>query len=152
MDQSTHLVRYTADDTHGPVPHISASSQHVVSPQIPYRGVERTPLAKMGRPQFTAVIYLGKVGTRSRRHYVSTVYCTPEEAARGHDRAAIAVFGPDLAITNFPQESYGTEVLHFGLVCFCTKYNYTVKEMYTVGKSAVESMQTHICQAKRSSL
>ena len=44
------------------------------------------------------------------RRHVSTVYCTPEEAARGHDRAAIALFGPELAVTNFPLESYGSEV------------------------------------------
>lgn len=101
--------------------------QQILPPQVAYRGVERNPQPQSGHPRFTAVIYLGKEGGRDRKHRVSTTFCTAEEAAQGHDRAAIAVFGPDLAITNFPLESYGTEVRSSGEILFslgdiCTEF------------------------------
>lgn len=61
--------------------------------------------------KWTAVIYLGiRAPHRYKRYYVSTLYQTAVEAAKGYDRAAIAIFGPELASTNFPIDSYGHEV------------------------------------------
>lgn len=63
-------------------------------------------------PRWQAVIYLGMRGRRRyRRFYVSTLFLSAEDAARGHDRAAIAIFGPELAVTNFPLGNYGPEVI-----------------------------------------
>ena len=78
--------------------------------QSGYRGVERTSVKKVSGPRWTAAVHHGSRGkNRSRKYHVSTVFLTPEEAARAYDKAAVAILGPQLALTNFPLSEYGNE-------------------------------------------
>ena len=78
-----------------------------------FRGVERAP----GQPTWRAVIVIGTCYGKRKKMSISTAYRTPEAAAVAHDRAAIAVFGRDMAVLNNPLAGYPPEVTHKHPLC-----------------------------------
>ena len=58
------------------------------------------------------MVIIGTCNGRRNRIFVSTAYRTAEAAAVGYDRAAIAVFGRDMAVLNNPLADYPPEVGH----------------------------------------
>ena len=80
-----------------------------------FRGVERSPKQRTWR----AVVIIGTCSGKRKKMSVSTAYRTAEAAAVGHDRAAIAVFGRDIAVLNNSLADYPPEVRHNHTLCEC---------------------------------